>query len=217
MAQLRYNLTSHAATGITPYRAIFGSNAFKFDCCLLARFWTDDEPDDLAARLKEVHAQLLERGVKSRDRAARAYDRAVDEVEFAAGERVLVWDDASALALGRKLRTHWLGPYEVEEKLSPVSYILRAEGDERVARVHVNRMRRWTSRAEENVRDPSAGMWPDSRRVLRSIMGRRERNGCVEFQVPRAGRRVSVWVPQADLPEVVVRAYDLLAKERAQL
>jgi hypothetical protein len=217
MAQLSYNLTSHAATGITPYGAIFGSNAFEFDCCLLARFRTNDEPDDLAARLKEVHARLLERGVKSRDRAARAYDRAVDEIEFAAGERVLVWNDASALALGRKLRTHWLGPYKVEEKLSPVSYILRAEGDERVARVHVNRMRRWTSRAEENVRDPSAGMWPDSRRVLRSNMGRRERNGCVEFQVPRAGRRGSVWVPQADLPEVFVRAYDLLAKERAQL
>jgi hypothetical protein len=73
------------------------------------------------------------------------------------------------------------------------------------------------SRAEENVRDPSAWMWPDPRRVLRSIMGRRERNGCAEFQVPRAGRRGSVWVPQDDLPEVVVRAYELLAKERAQL
>jgi hypothetical protein len=88
MAQLRYNLTCHAATGMTPYRAIFGSNAFEFDCCLLARFRADDDP--LAARLKEVHAQLLERGVKSRDRATRAYDRAVDEVEFAAGGRVLV-------------------------------------------------------------------------------------------------------------------------------
>jgi hypothetical protein len=87
------------------------------------------------------------------------------------------------------------GPYKVEVKLSPGSYILRAEGDERVARVHVNRMRRWTSRAEENVRDPSAGIWPDSRRVLRSIMGRREENGGVEFQVPRAGRRGYVWVP----------------------
>jgi hypothetical protein len=94
---------------MAPYRAIFGSNAFEFDPCLLASFRSDDEPDDLAARLKEVHARLLGRVLKSRDRAARAYDGAVDEVEFAAGERVLAWDDASALALGRKLRTHWLG------------------------------------------------------------------------------------------------------------
>jgi hypothetical protein len=126
MAQLRYNLSCHAATGMTPYRAIFGSNAFEFDCCLLDRFRTDDEPDDLAARLKELHARLLERGVKSLDRAARAYEWAVDEVEFAVGERVLAWDDAIALALGRKLRTHWLGPHKVEEELPPVSYILRA-------------------------------------------------------------------------------------------
>jgi hypothetical protein len=62
MAQLRYNLSCHAATGMTPYRATFGSNAFEFDCCLLARFRTDDEPDDLAARLKEVHARLLSSG-----------------------------------------------------------------------------------------------------------------------------------------------------------
>jgi hypothetical protein len=196
MAQLRDNLTSHAATGITPYRAIFGSNAFEFDSCLLARFRTDDEPDDLAARLKEVHARLLERGVKSRDRAARAYDRAVDEVEFAAEERVLVWDDASALALGRKLRTHWLGPYKVEEKLSPVSYILRAEGDERVARVHVNRMRRWTSRARKTYEIQALGcgrtpgvycarLWGDGRGMGAWSSRCLARDGRVRFGFPK--------------------------------
>jgi hypothetical protein len=76
--------------------------------------------------------------VKSRDRASPAYDRAVDEVEFAAGERVLLWDDVSALALGRKLRTHWLGPYKVEEKMSPVSYILHAEGSARSRQSHAS-------------------------------------------------------------------------------
>jgi hypothetical protein len=64
MSQLRDNLSCHAATGMTPYRAIFGSNAFDFECFILARSWTDDDHDDLAARLKEVHARLLERGVK---------------------------------------------------------------------------------------------------------------------------------------------------------
>jgi hypothetical protein len=59
-----------------------------------------DEPDDLAARLNELLAGLFDRGVQSRNRAARAYERPVDEVDFTNGERVLVWDDASALALG---------------------------------------------------------------------------------------------------------------------
>jgi hypothetical protein len=106
MAQLRYNLLCHIATGMTTYRASFGSNALEFDFCLLARFKTDEESDELAARLKERHARLLERGVQSREWAARAHDRTVDEVEFAVWERVLVWHDANALALGRKLRTH---------------------------------------------------------------------------------------------------------------
>jgi hypothetical protein len=56
-AQLRYNLTCHVETGMTSYRETFGSNAFEFDCCILATFMADDEPDDLTARLKEFHAQ----------------------------------------------------------------------------------------------------------------------------------------------------------------
>jgi hypothetical protein len=66
---------------------------------------------------------------------------------------------------------------------TPVGYVLRTEWDERVARVYVNRMRRWTSRAEENVRHPSAGMWPDARRVLRSITGRWEEYGRAELHL----------------------------------
>jgi hypothetical protein len=98
----------------------------------------------------------MDRGVKSRQVAARMYDCAVGEVVFAKGDRVLVWDDASAVAIGRKLRTHWLGPYMVEKKLSSVSYMLRAESVHRIARVHVNRMQRWSSQAAEDARDPKA-------------------------------------------------------------
>jgi hypothetical protein len=145
------------------------------------------------------------------------YDRAVDEVVFLKGDRVLVWDDASAVGIGRKLRTHWLGPYEIEQKLTPVSYMLRAESDHRVARVHVNRMRRWSSLAAEDARDPRAGLWPDSRRVVRSIIERRERSGKFEYRIPRVGRRGSTWVTETSLPEVAVRAYELLAKGKAQL
>jgi transposase InsO family protein len=67
------------------------------------RLRADDEPEGLAVRLREVHAQLLQRGIQSRDKAAQTYHRAVQETEFTEGERVLVWDDASALAIGRKL------------------------------------------------------------------------------------------------------------------
>jgi Integrase core domain len=217
LAQFRYNSTRHAAKGMTPYRAVFGSDAFEFDCGLLQRLRTDKDPEELAERLREVHAELMDRDMKSRQVAARIYDCAVEEVVFAEGDRVLVWDDASAVAIGRKLRTHWLGPYVVEKRLTSVSYMLRAESDHRIARVHVNRMRRWSSQAAEDARDPKAGLWPDSRRVVQSILDRREREGKLEYRIPKVGRRGSAWVSEASLPEVVVRAYELLAKERAQL
>jgi hypothetical protein len=61
----------------------------------------------------------------------------------------------------RVSHNRWLGQYRVEKRLSDVSYVLRAENDARVGRVHVNRMRGWTSGAEEYVRKPEACMWPN--------------------------------------------------------
>jgi hypothetical protein len=67
---------------------------------------------------------------------------------------------------------------------------LRAENDARVARVHIKPMRGWTSDAEENARKPEAGMWPDSRRTLRGILERREKEGAREYKVRRVKARV---------------------------
>jgi transposase InsO family protein len=56
MAVFRYNATQHAATGMTPYKAVLGSEAFEFVCGALQRWNIDAEPEDLAHRLAEVHA-----------------------------------------------------------------------------------------------------------------------------------------------------------------
>jgi hypothetical protein len=198
MAVFRYNATQHAATRMTPYKAVLGSEVFEFDCGSVQRWNIDAEPEDLARRLAEVHAELLRKGLKSRDEAARAYNRAVDLTQFEEASRVLVYDEAGALAQRRKLRQPWLGPYRVEKRLSDVSYILRAENDARVARVHVDQMRGWTSGAEENARKPEAGMWPDSQRLLRGILELQEKEGAREYKVRHAGRRGYIWVREAD-------------------
>jgi hypothetical protein len=150
---------------------VLGSEVFEFGCGVLHRWNMEAEPEDLARRFAEVQAELLRKGIKRRDETARAYNRAVDLTQFEEGSMVLVYDGAGALAQGRKLRQPWLGPYRVEKRLSDVSYILRAENDARVASVNFNRMRGWTSGAEEKARKPEAGMWTDSRRTLRGIPG----------------------------------------------
>jgi hypothetical protein len=148
-AVFRYSATQHAASGMTPYKAVLGSEVFEFDCGVLQRWDIDAEPEDLARRLEEVNAELLRKSLKSRDEAERGYNRPIDLTQIEEGSKVLVYDEAGALAQGRKLRQPWLGPYRVEKRLSDVCYILRAENDARVARVHVNRIRGWTSGAEE--------------------------------------------------------------------
>jgi hypothetical protein len=74
-------------------------------------------------------------------------------------------------------------------------------------------MRGWTSGAEENARKTEAGMWPDSRRTFRGILERREKEGAREHKVRRAGRRGYVWIRVADLPDVVIKAYELLKEQ----
>jgi hypothetical protein len=190
-----------------------GIGSFEFECGVLQRWNIDPEPEYLARRLAEVHAELLRKDLKSRDEAARAHNQALDLTQFEEGSRVLVYDEAGALAQGRKLRQPWLGRYRVERRLSDDSYILPAENDARVARVHVDQMREWTSGAEENGRKPNAGMWRDARRTLRGILERQKKEGTREYKVRRAGRRGNVWVQEADLPEVVRKAYELLKQQ----
>jgi hypothetical protein len=79
MATFRYNCTYHSATGVTPYRGVFGVDCFDFDAGIGLAFSLEDETQakDLPARMAAVHADLLAAGRLSRDLAARYYDAAV--------------------------------------------------------------------------------------------------------------------------------------------
>jgi hypothetical protein len=49
--------------------------------------------------------------------------------------------------------------------------------------------------------------------TLGGILERREKEGGREYQVRRAGRRGYVWIREADLPEVVIKACELLKEQ----
>jgi hypothetical protein len=93
---------------------------------------------------------IYRKGVHARGQAARQYNRALKEVQFDEGERVLLFHPPGQVEQGRKLRNPWLGPYRVKEKLSPIGYVLESEISKEVARVHVNRMRRLDPRRLES-------------------------------------------------------------------
>jgi hypothetical protein len=57
MAVLRYDATQHAATGMTTYKAVLGSEVLEFGCGALQRWNIGAEPEDLARRLEEIPAR----------------------------------------------------------------------------------------------------------------------------------------------------------------
>jgi hypothetical protein len=166
MATFRYNTSVHRATRISPYRVMFGVDVFEFDAGVGLQLRLDDEPTDLAERLKEVHRDLMAAGRRSRMAAARYYDQAVKETSFVVGDRVLIWHPPGEVEVGRKLRVLWIGPYRITDQHSPVSYSLKSEIGGKVARAHVNRLCKVEHEALVETSEPKNGMWPDSRRLL---------------------------------------------------
>ena len=130
-----------------------------------------DENDERSfpKQLDDMHAELFRRGSSARGRAARQYNKAVREVKFEKGQRVLLFYPPGLTEEGRKLRSPWLGPYVVQERLSPIAYVLRGEVSGEIARTHVNRLRRISDQVIESER-PQAGVYPDSRRLAMRLM-----------------------------------------------
>lgn len=212
LACYRYNTSVHSATGMTPFRAMFGSEAFDFDAGIALRAGNDERTvEDLATSLRDTHDALYKASKRSRDGAEKAYNRAVREQRFDVNERVLVYNPIDDIQKGRKLRTPWLGPYRVKEVLSPIAYLLESEVEHRIARVHVNRLTRISGDARETM-DPREGVFPDTRRLIRKILDRRGGETGAEYKVKSVGRRGYVWTSGQDLPPVVTNAYELMRK-----
>jgi hypothetical protein len=63
MITFQYNAFEHAATGITPFRAVFVPDPFEFDCGLMWQWRVDDHPENMSERLRSVYGLLLSRGL----------------------------------------------------------------------------------------------------------------------------------------------------------
>jgi transposase InsO family protein len=218
LACLRYNTTVHSATKLTPFQAMLGCEHPEWDPGCSLRYWEEllaDDEDSLDTRLRRLHDAVLLRGGAARSAAAKAYDKAVRTVRFKVGDRVLVHHPSLETMTGRKLYGPWTGPYRITGRLGEVGYLLCAEQDGSETKVHVNRLRAFDETFVETCNPPAyRSIFPDTARLLRSIMGVRTvpaKDGAPaarEFQIKKAGRRGYIWVPEKDLPTVVVASYD---------
>ena len=141
LACFRYNTGISAATGMTPYKAVFEIDAFEA-WGEVDRACFDDEPESLAQRLALLQRQLLSKGRVSRSRAKTQYDRRVNPELYEVGDRVRLWSVKFNKEEGKKIVKPWIGPYRVKEKIGRVGYELKSEVGNKTVRVHANRLRK---------------------------------------------------------------------------
>jgi hypothetical protein len=190
----RYNTTSNEATGVPPFRALSGMDPFKFDVCLGLELRFEDEPHGVAQRLAEVHGQRYKNAMRSRAVAQVQYDKAVKMCSSAVGYRVLIFHTTGETESGRKVRVPCIGPCRITEGHSAVEYSAVSELEGKTARVHVNHLKAALDGREVDTSALKQGLWPDVRRVLCGVLGKRIVRDGVEYQVGEAGRNGFVWV-----------------------
>jgi hypothetical protein len=188
---------------------------FEFDACLDLELRLEDEPHDVAQRLAEVHGQLYKKAMRSRPAAQVQYDKVVQMYSYAVEDRVLIYHTPGETESGRKHRVPWIGPYRITERYSAVGYSAVSELEGETARIYVNRLKAVPGGREVDTSAPGQGLWPDVRRVLRCVLGKRTVRDGVGYQVRKAGWNGFVWVGAKDLPDVVVSAYEVSRGERA--
>lgn len=87
--------------------------------------------------------------------------------------RVFLFHVSGLTEEGRHIIVPWLGPYRVTERLSDVGYIVESELGRKIARVHVNRLRKVPERRDIYAAQWEQGLCPDVRRVLRGVLDHR--------------------------------------------
>jgi hypothetical protein len=94
-------------------------------------------------------------------------------VSYAVGDRVLIYHTPGETESGRKLRVPLIGPYRITDQHSAVEYSAVSELEGKTARVHVNGLKAVPDGREVDTSAPEQDLWPDVRRVLRGVLGKR--------------------------------------------
>lgn len=200
------NTTVHSATVINPFKVVFDSEAFEFEAEISIRLAKDNHTvTDLATALRETHDMLRSNVSVAKDRAERYYNKAVSEVQFSVGDRVVIYESEGDLSEERKLRSPWLGPYVFREVLSPLGNLLQKEVSGPVSRSNVNRLAHMSAKITEP-EDPREGVFPDTQGILQKIGGKISLGTETEYKVLSERRRGFSWKKREDFPLCVTRA-----------
>ena len=144
----------HAATGLSPFEVMFGHN-IRGPTSILKELWSTSKStpvsvvqylQSLRERTQLTAETVREMDGRAKQRAKIYYDKSARDDPLEEGDEVLVLHPAGP----RGLSAQWMGPYLVEEAISPVSYRIGTPG-KKGAILHRNHLKRFVQSHHVNV------------------------------------------------------------------
>lgn len=166
-ALFAYREVPSESTGFSPFDLMYGRSV-RGPTEVLYELWTGHkQPEetkqsylyvaDLNNRLKQTMKLVSENLKKAHKSNERYYNKKAKLRSLKKGEKVLV-----LLPLHHdKLNMRWKGPYEIIEKKTPLTYVIKIDGKVKV--LHINLLRKWEEREgkEEEKEVNAAVIFPE--------------------------------------------------------
>ena len=122
-------------------------------------------PAEYSARVSKIIREAFNAAQRCQaeadEKRKMTYDSTHHNVEYQAGELVLLHNSAVKQGLSPKLHQKWQGPYREIQRFSPVNYELRHVHTGKTIRAHVQRMVSFCARSEADESDGSVDTVPE--------------------------------------------------------
>ena len=149
-----YRDTPHCVTGFSPFLLMFGRDV-RGPLQFLKTSWIEEDVDgcsvgdwlvSVKAKMGEMSELVSDRELKAKATMKSFYDRSAAVKAFKEGAMVLV----KKPILHGKMDCSWEGPFEIERRVSPVTYAIKLPGRSTKAKIlHCNLLKEWHTPAEK--------------------------------------------------------------------
>ena len=147
-----YRSTPHCITGFSPFTLMYGRDV-RGPLDILQESWLVGDCEQakvfewlvsVKARMSEMSEVVSEKERRAKAKMKEVYDRTASVKKLEPGDMVLVWKPG----IHAKMGASWDGPFQIESKVSPVTYRVQVPGKAHLSKVlHSNLLKKWSSPA----------------------------------------------------------------------
>lgn len=110
-----FNTTPHTATKYSPYELLYGFKP-QLPCVLKNKpqvvYNYDNYLFEIRYKMQRAHELAREHQIRAKEKSKENFDKKAEAIQFKMGQLVLM-ENVSSMGMGRKLKSLFVGPYEV--------------------------------------------------------------------------------------------------------